>query len=74
MGEHRGLEHEGPLLEDHSANRLDNSDDLIVLSETPGQDLLIRFVRRYLKIFFIVRAFKSFRIPQRPFMNPSDLT
>jgi hypothetical protein len=65
MGEHRGLEHEGPLLEDHSANRLDNSDDLIVLLEPPGQDLLICFVRRYLKIFFIVRAFKSFPDPRK---------
>jgi hypothetical protein len=69
MGEHHGPEHRGSLLEDHSAKRFNNPGDLIVLSEPPGQDLLVHFVRRYFKVFFIVRVSHFYLYPRRSLLS-----
>ncbi len=37
-----------------SARRLENEDDLVALHPPMEQDWLVRFARRYLRIFFLV--------------------
>jgi hypothetical protein len=49
----------GPMLSGLSAHRLDDEDDLIVLSKPVDQDWLIRFVRRYFRVFFLVSDLRS---------------
>jgi hypothetical protein len=44
-----------PILSGLSERRLGDEDDLIVLSKPIDQDWLIRFVRRYFHVFFLVR-------------------
>jgi hypothetical protein len=43
-----------PLLNGSGADRLDDENDLVAVSQPIEHDLLIRFVRRYLKSFFVV--------------------
>jgi len=42
------------VITDLSAQRLDDPDDLVALHLPMEQDWLIRFVRKYLHIFFLV--------------------
>lgn len=47
----------GPsILTDHGAERLRDQNDLIAPKTPPDHDWLIRFVRRYLRVFFLVRV------------------
>jgi hypothetical protein len=43
------------ILMDRGSARLDDEDDLVALRIPEDQDYLIRFVRRYLRVFFLVR-------------------
>jgi hypothetical protein len=53
---HKRPDRRAPMLSDLSAHRLDDEDDLIVLSKPLDQDWLIRFIRRYFRIFFLVSS------------------
>jgi hypothetical protein len=45
------------LTDKEGATRLDDEDDLVALRIPADQDWLIIFVRRYLRIFFLVGSF-----------------
>jgi hypothetical protein len=54
IGNHREFGRGKPLLDGRSAYRLNDENDLVAVSQPIEHDLLIRFVRRYLKSFFVV--------------------
>jgi hypothetical protein len=50
------------ILMDRGSSRLDDEYDLVALRVPEDQDYLIRFVRRYLRVFFLVRPCLPFLV------------
>jgi hypothetical protein len=53
---------------DKGSSRLDDEEDLVALRIPDDQDYLIRFVRRYLRVFFLVRVHR-FLFPVTTYNN-----